>query len=89
MNAFGFDGERKGSVVYKVERGGLEAATVFDVSRIARENWEDDCRAKTYAQLPLFVEMIRVGLYGSRANAGDAPRARREVRRIVFNKLQP
>lgn len=89
MNAFCFEVERKGSVVYKFERGGLEAATVFDVSKIARENWEDDCGANTYAQLPLFVEMIRVGLYGSKANTGDAPRARREVRRIVFNVLQP
>lgn len=45
-----------------MDKGGLEAERMFDVSRMARENWEDVCGAKTYALLPLFVEMIRVGL---------------------------
>ena len=89
INAFCFEEERKGSVEYRVRRGGLDGETVFDVSRIARENWGDVCGAKTYALLPLFVEMTLVGLYGSEANTGDAPSARRDVRRMVVNKSWP
>jgi hypothetical protein len=87
MNAFCFDEERKGRVENKVSRGGLEDSTLFAVSRTARENWVDNCGAKTYAQLPSFVEMIRVGLYGREASTGDAPRARREIRRILVKSL--
>ena len=56
---------------------------LFDESRTARENCVEVCGANTYALLPLFVEKIRVGLYGSEARVGAAPSARSDVRRIV------
>jgi len=43
INAFCFEEERKGSVSYRVERGGLDNETVFEVSRIASENWGESC----------------------------------------------
>ncbi len=47
MNAFCVDEDRNGRVGNRVDRAGLEAETVSDVLRIARENWVDDCGAKT------------------------------------------
>jgi hypothetical protein len=81
MNAFFFEEDKNGSVGNNVDRG-LEMETVFDVLRLARENWKDDDGAKTYAMLPFFVERIRVGLSSEKANPHETPKARKKARYI-------